>query len=265
MTRQRCYGPARRAFAQSPRLNGSRNRKTPANYLALFDRRIPVTAKRQQVQTGSDFRHPRAQVDDAMCQVRCGLQIGKLSHYLLEGSGPCGRFIVLDDRVPGPTVNRKPVCKRHRDRHPAPAAVAFDPANIGVFNRLARQDRQRPRDRCSGPVRRYLRSPGCLLREAESRSGSTDFSGRSRPRHTPMRVHRRQPIGAGRFALRSYGCAIVPFLLSIRRVGERFGRISQRLETREKANEIQSRMLEAAARRPRNRDELVDRLRDGGF
>ena len=59
--------------------------------------------------------------------------------------------------------------------------------------------------------------------------------------------------------------AIVLFLLSIRRSGEHVGRIAERLETTEKANEIQRRMLEAAARRPRNRDELVERLRDGGF
>ena len=58
---------------------------------------------------------------------------------------------------------------------------------------------------------------------------------------------------------------IVLFLLSIRRSGERIGRIAKRLETTEKTNEIQRRMLEAAARRPRDRDELVDRLRDGGF
>jgi len=58
---------------------------------------------------------------------------------------------------------------------------------------------------------------------------------------------------------------IVLFLLSIRRSGERVGRIAERLETTEKANEIQSQMLVAAAHRPRNRDELVDRLRDGGF
>jgi len=59
--------------------------------------------------------------------------------------------------------------------------------------------------------------------------------------------------------------AIVSFLLSIRRSGERFGRIAEQLENTEKANAIQRRMLEAAARRPRSRDELVDRLRDGGF
>ena len=70
-----------------------------------------------------------------------------------------------------------------------------------------------------------------------------------------------------RAALR-YGAiaiTIVLFMLSIRRSGERVGRIAERLEHTEKTNEIQSRMLEAAARRPRDRDELVDRLRDGGF
>jgi hypothetical protein len=70
-----------------------------------------------------------------------------------------------------------------------------------------------------------------------------------------------------RAALR-YGAialAILLFLLSIRRAGERVGRLAERLATTEKANDVQRRMLEAAARRPRNRDELVDRLRDGGF
>jgi hypothetical protein len=55
------------------------------------------------------------------------------------------------------------------------------------------------------------------------------------------------------------------FLLSIRRSGERVGRAAERFEATEKANETQRRMLEAAVRRPRNRNELVDRLRDGGF
>ena len=59
--------------------------------------------------------------------------------------------------------------------------------------------------------------------------------------------------------------AILLFLLTLRRSGERVGRLAERLETREKANEVQRRMLEAAARRPRDRGELVDRLRDGGF
>ena len=59
--------------------------------------------------------------------------------------------------------------------------------------------------------------------------------------------------------------AIALFLLSLRRSGERAGRMAEQLENTEKANEIQRRMLEAAARRPRDRDELVERLRNGQF
>ena len=59
--------------------------------------------------------------------------------------------------------------------------------------------------------------------------------------------------------------AVLLFLLSLRRSGERAGRLTERLETMEKANDVQRQMLEAAARRPRNRDELTDRLRDGSF
>jgi hypothetical protein len=73
-----------------------------------------------------------------------------------------------------------------------------------------------------------------------------------------------------RAALR-YGATVLTvltvllFLLSLRRSGERTGRVVERLEITEKVNEIQRRMLEATARRPRDRDERVDRLRDGGF
>jgi hypothetical protein len=59
--------------------------------------------------------------------------------------------------------------------------------------------------------------------------------------------------------------AVLLFLLSLRRSGERTGRVVERLEITEKTNAIQRRMLEAAARRPRGRDDLVDRLRNGGF
>ncbi|MGY3436454.1 MULTISPECIES: hypothetical protein [unclassified Marinovum] len=59
--------------------------------------------------------------------------------------------------------------------------------------------------------------------------------------------------------------AIVLFLLSVRRSGESVGRMAERLEPRERTNETQRRMLEASARRPRDRDELVNRLRDGRF
>ena len=70
-----------------------------------------------------------------------------------------------------------------------------------------------------------------------------------------------------RAALR-YGAialAVFLFLLSIRRVGERAGRLAERLETTEKAHDVHRRMLDAAARRPRDRGELADRLRDGRF
>ena len=58
---------------------------------------------------------------------------------------------------------------------------------------------------------------------------------------------------------------IMLFLLSLRRAGERAGRLAERLETPEKANEIQRQMLVAASRRPRDRDDLAQRLRDGRF
>ena len=56
-----------------------------------------------------------------------------------------------------------------------------------------------------------------------------------------------------RAALR-YGAialAVLLFLLALRRSGERAGRLAERFETTEKANEVQRRMLDAAARRPR--------------
>ena len=59
--------------------------------------------------------------------------------------------------------------------------------------------------------------------------------------------------------------AILLFLLALRRSGERAGRLSERLETTEKVNDVQRQMLEAAARRPRSRDDLAERLRDGRF
>ena len=71
----------------------------------------------------------------------------------------------------------------------------------------------------------------------------------------------------GRPALR-YGTivlAVLLFLLALRRSGERTGRLAERLETTEKANGVQRQMLEAAVRRPRDRNELAERLRDGRF
>jgi len=59
--------------------------------------------------------------------------------------------------------------------------------------------------------------------------------------------------------------AVLLFLLTLRRSGERAGRLAERLETTEKANDVQRQMLEAAPRRPRDRNELAQRLRDGSF
>jgi len=55
------------------------------------------------------------------------------------------------------------------------------------------------------------------------------------------------------------------FLLNLRRAGERTGRLAERLSNSEKTYETQRQMLEAASRRPHGRDDLLERLRDGGF
>jgi hypothetical protein len=59
--------------------------------------------------------------------------------------------------------------------------------------------------------------------------------------------------------------AILLFLLALRSSGERAGRLAERLETMEKTHDVQRRMLDAAARRPRSRGDLAERLRDGQF
>jgi hypothetical protein len=71
-----------------------------------------------------------------------------------------------------------------------------------------------------------------------------------------------------RTALRyaSMAMAVLLFLLMFRRSGERTARMAERLEAEEKANAVQRKMLNAAANhRPRDRDDLVRRLREGGF
>jgi hypothetical protein len=76
-------------------------------------------------------------------------------------------------------------------------------------------------------------------------------------------THSRRARAALRFGL--IVAAVLLFLLSIRRAGERTGRLFERLDAMEKTNDVQREMLEAAARRPRNRGELARRLRDGRF
>ena len=58
---------------------------------------------------------------------------------------------------------------------------------------------------------------------------------------------------------------IVLFLLNLRRAGESAGRLGERLQASERTHEIQRQMLDAATRRPADRDALADRLRDGRF
>jgi hypothetical protein len=70
-------------------------------------------------------------------------------------------------------------------------------------------------------------------------------------------------LAVGKWA--AIGLTVLLFLLSLRRSGELAGRLVEQLENQEKVYEIQRRMLETAALRPRNRDELAQRLRDGEF
>ena len=58
---------------------------------------------------------------------------------------------------------------------------------------------------------------------------------------------------------------IALFIVNLRRTAERAGRAAERLENLERTHDIQRQMLDAASRRPRDRDDLVDRLRQGGF
>ena len=58
---------------------------------------------------------------------------------------------------------------------------------------------------------------------------------------------------------------IALFLFNLRRAGERAGRLAERVSTSEKTHEIQRQMLDAASRRPADRDALAERLRGGRF
>jgi len=69
----------------------------------------------------------------------------------------------------------------------------------------------------------------------------------------------------GAIAASLWTLAVLLFLLECQRFGERAGRLAERLVTTEKTNDVQRRILEAAARRPGDRDELLGRLRDGRF
>lgn len=59
--------------------------------------------------------------------------------------------------------------------------------------------------------------------------------------------------------------AVTLFLINLRKSGERVGRLTERLQSKEKSHAITKRMLDSAADRPRSRDALTQRLRDGEF
>ncbi|KGJ23514.1 MULTISPECIES: hypothetical protein [Paracoccus] len=59
--------------------------------------------------------------------------------------------------------------------------------------------------------------------------------------------------------------AALLFIIGARRSDEKAGRATERLEYLERTNDAHQRMLEAASRRPHDRDALADRLRDGKF
>ena len=58
---------------------------------------------------------------------------------------------------------------------------------------------------------------------------------------------------------------ITLFLLNLRRAGERAGRLAERLATSERTHEIQRQMLDAASRRPADRDALARCMCDERF
>lgn len=58
---------------------------------------------------------------------------------------------------------------------------------------------------------------------------------------------------------------IALFIVNLRRTAERAGRVAERFGQLERTDAIHRQMLDAAARRPRSRDDLLDRLREGGF
>lgn len=66
-------------------------------------------------------------------------------------------------------------------------------------------------------------------------------------------------------ALALAALTITLFILNSRRTAERAGRAAERLDQLERHDAVYRQMLDAAARRPRSRDDLLDRLRGGEF
>jgi hypothetical protein len=66
-------------------------------------------------------------------------------------------------------------------------------------------------------------------------------------------------------ALALVALTVTLFIINLRRQGERAGRAAERFDHMERTYAIHREMLEAASRRPRSRDDILDRLREGRF
>ena len=68
------------------------------------------------------------------------------------------------------------------------------------------------------------------------------------------------------FALRLAGmAAVIGAILAVLLGARQAGRNAERIARMRKTLEIQREQLEAATRRPRDRDELIERMREGRF
>ncbi len=59
--------------------------------------------------------------------------------------------------------------------------------------------------------------------------------------------------------------AALAAVVAIRRSGERAGRLEERLNQQKEIADAERRMLDASHDRPRDRDDLARRMRDGSF
>ena len=59
--------------------------------------------------------------------------------------------------------------------------------------------------------------------------------------------------------------AFIVTLAALRRSGERSGRLREQLEQEPEVSDARQRMLDASRDRPRGRDDLARRMRDGEF
>ena len=68
------------------------------------------------------------------------------------------------------------------------------------------------------------------------------------------------------YALRIAGWfAIIGAVLVVLLGARQAGRNAERIDRMRRTNEVQREQLDAAARRPHDRDELIERMRDGRF